>query len=203
MKKSVQKIQSVPAVENNNTVVIDSSNNIFLKPSADGAGFRGLHGNNSWYDKAARLFDSGELIIEFPESFRNSEVTYTFGGKDYSFSVETILQAALYEGITNSRLTECLDIWIKGFVGAGQVREWEKGREVSLMEKYPIFSELGFSSVSRQKGSKLLSAMKNGILKSDLSTLESAGFKISGRILSDDLLSPTVIGLKIEVPAEE
>lgn len=203
MKNSAQKMVPVSAIVETNNVVLNSENNIFLKPSAEGAGFRGLHGNNSWYDKSARLFDSGELSIEFPESFRDSEVTYTFGGKDYSFSVETILQAALYEGITNNRLQECLEIWQKGFVGAGQVREFEKGREVSLMEKYPLFSELGFSEVSRQKGSKLLSAMKNGILKSDLATLENAGFKVSGRILSDDLLAPTVIGLKIEVPAEE
>lgn len=71
------------------------------------------------------------------------------------------------------------------------------------MEKYPIFAELEFSSVSRQKGSKLLNALKEGITKEDLSAIESAGFKVSGRILSDDLLSPAVIGLKIEVPAEE
>lgn len=204
MKNSVQKMVpvSVSAVENNN-VVLNSSSNIFLKPSAEGAGFRGLHGNNSWYDKAARLFDSGELSIEFPESFKDSTVTYTFGGKDYSFSIETTLQAALYEGITNNRLPECLEIWAKGFVGAGQVRESEKGRETSLMEKYPIFAELEFSSVSRQKGSKLLAAMKEGITKEDLSAIEAAGYKVSGRILSDDLLAPAVIGLKIEVPAEE
>lgn len=205
MKKSIAKIQPVSSIVENNTTttVIDSNNNIFLKPSVEGAGFRGLHANNSWYDKAARLFDSGELVIEFPESFKDSTVIYKFGGKDYTVSLETVLQATLYEGITNNRLSECLEIWQKGFVGAGQVREWEKGRETSLMEKYPIFSELGFSGVSRQKGSKLLSAMKEGITKSDLSALESAGYKVSGRILSDDLLEPTVIGLKIEVPAEE
>ena len=204
MKNSVQKMVPVaPVVIENDNVVLDASNNIFLKPSAEGAGFRGLHGNNSWYDKAARLFDSGELIIEFPESFRDSEVTYKFGGKEYTVSLETVLQAGLYEGITNNRLPECLEIWQKGFVGAGQVRESEKGRETSLMDKYPIFSELEFSSVSRQKGSKLLNIMKDGITQSDLSTIEAAGYKVSGRILSDDLLAPTVIGLKIEVPAEE
>lgn len=201
MKNSVQKIVPVPAVENNNTVIIDSSNNIFLKPSAEGSGFRGLHGNNSWYDKSARLFDNGELSLEY--SLESGEVVYTFSGQSYTCKIETILQAALYEGITNNRLLECLEIWQKGFVGAGQVREFEKGREVSLMEKYPLFSELEFSSVSRQKGSKLLNALKEGITQADLSAIESAGFKVSGRILSDDLLSPAVIGLKIEVPAEE
>lgn len=202
MKKSVQKMVPVaPAVENNNNIVIDSSNNIFLKPSAEGSGFRGLHGNNSWYDKAAKLFDSGDLSLEYsPES---GEVTYSFEGIEYPCKIETILQAALYEGITNSRLSDCLAIWQKGFIGAGQVREYEKGRETSLLEKYPIFSELEFSSVSRQKGSKLLNIMKEGITQSDLSALEAAGFKVSGRILSDDLLAPAVIGLKVEVTAEE
>lgn len=203
MKNSVQKLQPIAttASVDNNKVVIDKTNNLFLRPSAAGSGFNGIHGNNSWYDKSARLFDSGGLEIEY--NLVDGSAVYHFGGASFACNIETVLQAALYEGITNNRLEECFSVWQKGFVGAGQVRESEKGRDISLMEKYPIFAELGFSGVSRQKGSKLLNALKEGITKEDLSAIEAAGYKVSGRILSDDLLAPAVIGLKIEVPAEE
>lgn len=203
MKNNAQKLQPIAttASVDNNKVVIDKTNNLFLRPSATGSGFNGIHGNNSWYDKSARLFDSGELEIEY--NLVDGSAVFHFGGASFACNIETILQAVLYEGITNNRLEECFSVWQKGFLGASQARESEKGREMSLLEKYPIFAELEFSSVSRQKGSKLLNIMKDGITQSDLSAIESAGYKVSGRILSDDLLSPAVIGLKIEVPAEE
>lgn len=120
-----------PKVNIMTNTILESNNNVFLKPSVNGDGYKGIHTKTSWFSKAGFLFEAGFTMNQACESV---PVNVEYSGKNYQISPDILFQAALYEGITNNRLSELLDCYSKGFVGKNQVRMSEKDNQ----EKNPF-----------------------------------------------------------------